>query len=124
MDTLPIQSRGDSLSPVIIKVPISPTEYYLIENRETEVAHKDTLYRPRRGRDSGFGGPTASTISSSPAPGCSSGTWTSSVIAEYGPYNAINIFPDHKGVDLVEGDGIQDFDGFSGRSSADYQIYG
>lgn len=110
-------------APTIIKIPISETEYYLLENRQTDVKKKDTLVVDTEdgvliwvedGEYDFF------------QPGSGVLIWhiDEQVIAEYGPYNAINIFPEHKGVDLEEGDGIQDFDRFSGLSQWDYQYYG
>jgi len=123
MDSLAYSLRGDSLHPIIVKVPISPTEYFLIENRETDVSHKDTLIVHVEG------GVPVSVVDGEYdffQPGSGVLVWhvDENVIDQYGPYNAINIFPEHKGVDLVEGDGIQDYDAFSGKSSFDYQIYG
>ncbi len=107
----------------IIKIPVSATEYFLLENRQTDVRKKDTLIVDTEdgvliwiedGEYDFF------------QPGSGVLIWhiDEQVIAEYGPYNAINIFPDHKGVDLEEGDGVQDFDRFSGLSQWDYQFYG
>ncbi len=123
MDSNRIRFRGDSSAPIIIKVPISQTEYFLIENRQTDVERKDTivvhtedgvLVSIEDGEYDFF------------LPGSGVLIWhiDENVINEYGPYNAINIFPEHKGVDLEEGDGIQDFDQWSGLSNFDYQIYG
>jgi M6 family metalloprotease-like protein len=123
MDSLLYAQRGDSLAPVIIKVPITPTEYFLIENRETDIRNKDTLIVHVEG-----GVPVSVAYGEYDffQPGSGVLVWhvDDSVINQYGPYNAVNIFPQHKGVDLVEGDGIQDFDAWSGKSSFDYQIYG
>jgi M6 family metalloprotease-like protein len=123
MDSLLYSLRGDSLHPVVVKVPISPTEYYLIENRETDIKHKDTLFVHVEG---GIPVSVGDGEYDFFQPGSGVIVWhiDQSVIDEYGPYNAVNIFPDHKGVKMVEADGIQDYDQFSGRSSYDYQIYG
>ena len=123
MDSLLYSQRGDSLHPVVVKVPISPTEYYLIENRETDIKHKDTLIVHVEG---GIPVSVADGEYDFFQPGSGVIVWhvDDSIIAQYGVYNAINIFPEHKGVKMVEADGIQDYDMFSGRSSFDYQIYG
>jgi len=123
MDSTRFTIRGDSLSPLIVKIPISQTEYFLIENRQTDFRKKDTIVVDTEdgvliwiedGEYDFF------------LPGSGILIWhiDEQVIAEYGPYNAINIFPEHKGVDLEEGDGIQDFDKWSGISQFDYQVYG
>ncbi|MEO0091677.1 MAG: FG-GAP-like repeat-containing protein [candidate division WOR-3 bacterium] len=123
MDTTRFGIRGDSSSPIIIKIPISQTEYFLIENRQTDVKRKDTIVVDTEdgiviwvedGEYDFF------------LPGSGILIWhiDEQVIADFGEYNAINIFPNHKGVDLEEGDGIQDFDGWSQYAGFDYQIYG
>ncbi|MEO0075275.1 MAG: FG-GAP-like repeat-containing protein, partial [candidate division WOR-3 bacterium] len=97
-------------APTIIKVPISQTEYFLIENRQTDVKKKDTLVVDLEdgvliwvedGEYDFF------------QPGSGVLIWhiDEQIIAEYGPYNAINIAQiPHKGVDLEEADGVQDYD--------------
>ncbi|MEO0077308.1 MAG: FG-GAP-like repeat-containing protein, partial [candidate division WOR-3 bacterium] len=123
MDTSRMPFRGDSTAPLIVKIPISQTEYFLIENRQTDVSRKDTIVVDTLGgvlvwvEDGEY---------DFFLPGSGILIWhiDEQVIAEYGPYNAINIFPQHKGVDLEEADGIQDFDQWSGIAHPDYQIYG
>lgn len=123
MDTSRIRLHSDSVSPIIIKIPISSTEYFLIENRKTDFRKKDTIVVDTEdgvlvwvedGEYDFF------------QPGSGILIWhiDEQIIAEYGPYNAINIFPHHKGVDLEEGDGIQDYDGWSSIAQWDYQFYG
>lgn len=123
MDTTRFRIRNDSTSPLIIKIPISDHEYFLIENRQTDVKRKDTIVVDTEdgvvvwvedGEYDFF------------LPGSGILIWhiDEKVIADFGQYNAINIFPHHKGVDLEEGDGIQDFDGWSQLANFDYQIYG
>lgn len=123
MDTTRFRLHGDSTAPLIIKIPISQTEYFLIENRKTDTRKNDTIVVDTEdgvlvwvedGEYDFF------------QPGSGILIWhiDEQVIADYGPYNAINIFPDHKGVDLEEGDGIQDYDDWSGISQWDYQYYG
>ncbi|MCX7785527.1 MAG: T9SS type A sorting domain-containing protein [candidate division WOR-3 bacterium] len=123
MDTTRFRIRGDTVSPLIIKIPISDNEYFLIENRQTDVKRKDTIVVDTEdgvviwvedGEYDFF------------LPGSGILIWhiDEQVIADFGQYNAINIFPAHKGVDLEEGDGIQDFDGWSQNANLDYQIYG
>jgi M6 family metalloprotease-like protein len=123
METTDFARHGDSTSPLIIKVPITPKEYYLIENRQADVKHKDTLFvHVEYGIPVSVGDGEYDFFQ----PGSGVLVWhiDDSVITELGPFNAINYFSNHKGVDLVEGDGIQDFDGISGRSDWDYQTVG
>ncbi|MEO0107944.1 MAG: immune inhibitor A domain-containing protein, partial [candidate division WOR-3 bacterium] len=123
MDTSAFAHRGDSLHPVIIKVPISDKEYFLIENRQTDIKHRDTLVVHV---ENGVPVSVAEGEYDFFLPGSGILIWhiDETVIDQLGPSNMVNIFPDHKGIDLVEGDGIQDFDRFSDKSSFGYQIYG
>jgi len=123
METTEFARHGDSLSPIIVKVPITPKEYYLIENRQADVRQKDTLYvHVEYGVPVSVGDGEYDFFQ----PGSGVLVWhvDDSVITELGPFNAINYFSDHKGVDLVEADGVQDFDGISGRADWDYQTVG
>jgi M6 family metalloprotease-like protein len=127
MDTSRFNIRGDSLTPIIVKVPITNTEYFLIENRQA-IVKKDTLHRTvdTLGVDVEDG--VVIGIDNNQydffLPGSGVLIWhiDEQVISEFGPYNAINIDPVHKGVDLEEGDGIQDFDGWYNFDN--YEIYG
>ncbi len=121
MDSSRFRSVGDSLHPTIVKIPINNSEYFLLENRQVDVKKKDTivveredgvLVRIEDGEYDFF------------LPGSGILIWhiDEGVIAQYGPYNAININPKHKGVDLEEGDGIQDFDGWFEFSA--YEFFG
>ncbi len=109
MDTARFWQHQDTSAPTIVKIPITADEYFLLENRRVDVAHPDTIivhdsdgvvvYVDHNEYD--FFQPGSGIL-----------IWhvDESVIADYGPYNAINIFPERKGVDLEEGDGVQDFD--------------
>jgi hypothetical protein len=127
MDTSRFNIRGDSLNPIIVKVPITNTEYFLIENRQA-VVKKDTFHREvdTLGVDVEDG--VVIGIDNNQydffLPGSGVLIWhiDEQVISEFGPYNAININPSHKGVDLEEADGIQDFDGW--RNFDSYEIFG
>lgn len=95
--------------PFVYKIPISDDEYFLIENRQTDIRKKDTIVVKREnGVIIGIEDGEYDFF----LPGSGLLIWhvDEKIIEEYGPYNAININPLHKGVDLVEGDGIQDFD--------------
>lgn len=127
MDTSHFNIRGDSLTPIIVKVPITNTEYFLIENRQA-IVKKDTIQREvdTLGVDVEDGVVIAIDYNQYDffLPGSGVLIWhiDEQVIAEFGLYNAINIDPAHKGVDLEEADGIQDFDGWYNVDS--YEIYG
>ncbi|MEO0104396.1 MAG: T9SS type A sorting domain-containing protein, partial [candidate division WOR-3 bacterium] len=97
--------------PFVYKIPISQDEYFLIENRQTDVRKKDTIVVKR---ENGVVIGVEDGEYDFFLPGSGILIWhiDEKIIREYGPYNAININPFHKGVDLVEGDGIQDFDRF------------
>ena len=124
MDTQFFSQRGDSARPTIIKIPITPDEYFLLENRQVDVKHPDTIIVHDSdgvvvsvdGNEYDFFQPGSGVL-----------IWhiDQKVLADYGPYNAVNIDPAHKGVDLEEGDGVQDYDVPYWQSRApDYEIYG
>jgi M6 family metalloprotease-like protein len=124
MDTELFSQRGDTTRPTIVKIPISPDEYFLIENRQVDVRHPDTIVV----HDSG--GVVVSVEGNEYdffQPGSGLLIWhvDRKVLADYGPYNAVNIDPAHKGVDMEEGDGVQDFDVPYWQSRAPtYEVYG
>jgi len=109
MDTFLFARRPDTLFPKIIKIPINANEYFLIENRQTDVRKPDTIVVDV---EDGVLIGVESNEYDFFLPGSGILIWhiDEAVIADYGPYNAINIDPAHKGVDLEEGDGVQDFD--------------
>jgi len=129
VDTLSLDTIGDSLHPTSIKIPIREGEYFLIENRQVNTKHdiqdiKDDTVEI----DVEYGVPIYILGGEYDAylPGSGIMVWhvDEDVIEEYGPYNAINIFPEHKGVDVEEADGIQDFDAWSYTSRLEYQLDG
>lgn len=109
VDTSLFGIRGDSVSPTVIKIPISPREYFLVENRQTDIRKRDTIVVDM---EDGVMIAVENNEYDFFQPGSGLLIWhvDEGVIADYGPYNAINIDPAHKGVDLEEGDGVQDFD--------------
>ena len=127
MDTEWFSKRGDSARPTIVKIPISPDEYFLIENRQVDVKHPDTIVVHDSdgvvvsvdGNEYDFFQPGSGLL-----------VWhvDRKVLADWG--NAANAYgpaggPDHKGVDMEEGDGVQDFDVPYWQSRAPtYEIYG
>lgn len=124
MDSALFPLGADGTRPTIIKVPINADEYFLIENRQVDVSRPDTIIV---NVEDGVLVSIEDNEYDFFLPGSGILIWhvDESVIAEYGPYNAINIFPEHKGVDLKEADGIQDFDVPWWESWApDYEIYG
>lgn len=95
----------------MVKVPISSTEFFLIENRQQDMRGKDTIIIDTEdgvvvsvdyGEYDFF------------LPGSGILLWhvDDEVVSVWNDsgYNAIQINPDHKGVDLEEADGIQHFD--------------
>jgi M6 family metalloprotease-like protein len=123
MDTGLFSQRGDT-APTIVKIPITPDEYFLIENRQVDVKQPDTIdVDVEDGVVIAVGGNEYDFFQ----PGSGLLIWhiDRKVLADYGPYNAVNIDPTHKGVDLEEGDGVQDFDVSYWQSRAPYyEIYG
>jgi M6 family metalloprotease-like protein len=124
MDSGAFGRRGDSGSPTIVKIPISPDEYFLLENRQVDVLAPDTIVV-----DDSDGVVVSVDHNEYDffQPGSGVLVWhvDRRVLADYGPYNAVNIDPAHKGVDMEEGDGVQDFDVPYWLSRApNYEIYG
>jgi M6 family metalloprotease-like protein len=124
MDTVLFGQRGDTASPTIVKIPITPDEYFLIENRQVDIKQPDTIdVDVEDGVVIAVGGNEYDFFQ----PGSGLLIWhvDRRVLADYGPYNAVNIDASHKGVDLEEGDGVQDYDVTIWQSRApDYEIYG
>ncbi len=124
MDTELFSQRGDTARPTIVKIPITPDEYFLIENRQVDVKQPDTIdVDVEDGVVIAVGGNEYDFFQ----PGSGLLIWhiDQKVLADYGPYNAVNIDPTHKGVDLEEGDGVQDFDVSYWQSRApNYEVYG
>ncbi len=124
MCTTLFSQRPDSLFPTIVKIPINDYEYFLIENRQTDVSRPDTIIVDV---EDGVVIGVESNEYDFFLPGSGILIWhiDELVIADYGPYNAINIDPKHKGVDLEEGDGIQDFDvPYWETYNYRYEVYG
>jgi len=124
MDTALFSQRGDTAMPTIVKIPIAPDEYFLLENRQVDVKQPDTIdVDVEDGVVIAVGGNEYDFFQ----PGSGLLVWhvDRKVLADYGPYNAVNIDPAHKGVDLEEGDGVQDFDVPYWQSRApNYEVYG
>jgi hypothetical protein len=124
MDTASFSQRGDTSTPTIVKIPVNDNEYFLIENRQVDVRAPDTIVvddsdgvvvSVDHGEYDFF------------QPGSGILIWhiDQKVLADYGPYNAVNIDAARKGVDLEEGDGCQDYDVTIWQSRSYYdEIYG
>jgi M6 family metalloprotease-like protein len=106
-------------SQTMIKVPISETEFYLIENRQQDVAHKDTIIVDAedgvpiyvdRGEYDFF----------LPASGIAIWHIDDNIVNAYYASNTIQVNPMHKGIDLEEADGIQHFDAYYFGDSLEY----
>lgn len=124
MDTGLFALRPDSGYPTVVKVPINKNEYFLIENRQTDVRKPDTIIVDV---EDGVLIGVESNEYDFFQPGSGILIWhiDEKIIADYGPYNAINIAPGHKGVDLEEADGIQDFDvPYWQTYNYQYEVYG
>ncbi|MEO0070500.1 MAG: FG-GAP-like repeat-containing protein [candidate division WOR-3 bacterium] len=124
MDTGSFGLRPDSAYPTVVKVPINENEYFLIENRQTDVRKPDTIIVDV---EDGVLIGVESNEYDFFQPGSGILIWhiDEKVIADYAPYNAINIDPAHKGVDLEEADGIQDFDvPYWQTYNYQYEVYG
>ncbi len=93
----------------MIKIPISETEFFLIENRQQDIKSKDTIIV-----DVENGVPIYVDNGEYDffLPGSGILIWhiDDNVINANWPYNTVQINPQHKGVDLEEADGIQHFD--------------
>ncbi len=124
MDTGLFATRGDTATPTIVKVPITSDEYFLIENRQVDVHKPDTIIVDTE--DGVLIGIEDNEYDFF-QPGSGVLIWhiDESVIADYGEYNAINTDAARKGVDLEEGDGVQDYDvPYWETWAPDYEIYG
>jgi M6 family metalloprotease-like protein len=127
MDSALFSLRGDTARPTIIRIPITPDEYFLIENRQVDVKQPDTIdVDVEDGVVIAVGGSEYDFFQ----PGSGLLIWhvDRRVLADWG--NAINAYgpyggPEHKGVDMEEGDGVQDFDVPYWQSRApSYEVYG
>lgn len=129
MDTSLFGQRGDTARPTIVRIPINSNEYFLIENRQVDVRDPDTI---TVNDSDGVVVSVAHNEYDFFQPGSGLLIWhiDQTSLAEFGPVDAVNAFrayggPEHKGVTLEEGDGVQDFDVPYYLSRApNYEIYG
>ncbi len=132
-DTIRVARFGVGGSPEIIKLPVTPREYYLLENRDADA---DSIgYVELRDRDnlemrayadgsiaieSGFRVPVSASHYDFGIPGSGILIWhiDEDVIDANLETNTVNANPDHRGVDLVEADASQDIGMEYGFASA------
>ena len=103
----------------MIKIPISETEFFLIENRQQDIKQKDTIIV-----DVEDGVPIYVDHGEFDffLPGSGILVWhiDDNVINANWSYNTVQIDPSHKGIDLEEADGIQHFDAWWYGDSLEY----
>jgi M6 family metalloprotease-like protein len=103
----------------LVKVPISANEFYLIENRQQDILHPDTIIIDAEDGVPIYvdGGEYDFFL---PAKGIAVWHIDDNVVYSEYPTNTLQINPDHKGVDLEEADGIQHFDAYYYGDSLEY----
>lgn len=103
----------------MIQIPISETEFFLLENRQQDIQQKDTVIV-----DVEDGVPVSVDHGEYDffIPGSGVLIWhvDDKVIDSTWAYNIVQINPQHKGVDLEEADGIQHFDAWFYVDSIEY----
>jgi M6 family metalloprotease-like protein len=103
----------------MIKVPISETEFFLIENRQQDMIHPDTIII-----DAEDGVPVYVDNGEFdfflPASGIAIWHIDDNVVNANFATNTLQIYPERKGVDLEEADGIQHFDAYYYGDSIEY----
>ncbi len=132
-DTVRVARFREAGAPEIIKLPISPSEYYLLENRDADadsigyVELRDRDYRAMRAYadgsisiESGFRVPISASHYDFGIPGSGILVWhiDENVIDANLETNTVNTDPEHRGVDLVEADASQDIGMEYGFASA------
>ncbi len=103
----------------MIKVPISSTEFFLIENRQQDMIHPDTIIVDAEDGVPVYvdGGEYDFFL---PASGIAIWHIDDNIVNFEYPTNTIQINPEHKGIDLEEADGIQHFDAYYYGDSIEY----
>jgi len=103
----------------LIKIPVSATEFFLVENRQQDIKQKDTVYV-----DVEDGVPISVDLGEYDffLPGSGILVWhiDDNVINANWENDELQIDPKHKGVDLEEADGIQHFDAWYYADSLEY----
>jgi len=132
-DTVQLARFGYESAPQIVKIPVTPREYYLLENRNADADSIGyvTLW-DRAGREmrvladqslqiqEGFRVAVRASHYDFGIPGSGILVWhiDEDVIESGLTQNTVNGNPDHRGVDLVEADGAQDIGREYGFASA------
>jgi M6 family metalloprotease-like protein len=133
-DTVRVARFGVSGAPEVVKLPITPSEYYLLENRDADAdsTHHVTLYDRDSlhtmqvdefgniAIDQGFRSAVSASNYDFGIPGSGILIWhiDEDVIHSNIETNTVNANPDHRGVDLVEADASQDIGVEYGFASA------
>ncbi|HEC78279.1 MAG TPA: T9SS type A sorting domain-containing protein [candidate division WOR-3 bacterium] len=103
----------------MIKIPISESEFFLIENRQQDIRQKDTIVI-----DAEDGVPISVDYGEYDffLPGSGILIWhiDDDVLDSNWTYNTVQTDPKHKGIDLEEADGIQHFDAWWYGDSLEY----
>ncbi|RQV97772.1 hypothetical protein EH220_04425, partial [bacterium] len=122
-DTVRVARFNKTSAPEAIRIPITPTEYYLIENRDADAdSIQQVTLHDRDGRwlkvnhegdievQEGFKVAVSASHYDFGIPGSGILIWhiDENVINEKIEDNKVNADPSHRGVDLVEADGSQD----------------
>jgi len=122
-DTVHVARFGHDSAPRIVRFPLTPREYYLVENRDSDADSVGYVeLRDRQGRrlrvdqdgnfavDAGFRVAVSASHYDFGIPGSGLLVWhvDEDVIDAGLDDNTVNTNPDHRGVDLVEADGPQD----------------
>lgn len=107
----------DSLT--MIKIPVSATEFFLVENRQQDILNRDTIYV-----DVEDGVPISVDYGEYDffLPGSGILVWhvDDEIVNAFWEDDEIQVNPRHKGVDLEEADGIQHFDAWYYADSLEY----
>jgi M6 family metalloprotease-like protein len=122
-DTVRVARFGHDSAPRVVRLPLTPREYYLIENRDSDADSIGYVeLRDREGRrlrvdqdgyfavDEGFRVAVTASHYDFGIPGSGLLIWhvDEDVVDAGLDHNTVNTNPDHRGVDLVEADGPQD----------------
>jgi len=118
VDTVTYEPIVDPSDVRVVQVPINEHEYFLVENRQEDIDGDGIVIgNMENGVIISFYGEYDYLL-----PGSGVLIWhiDEQAIEERFATNTVNAYPDHKGVDLEEADGIQDFDGWVTFSSYEF----
>lgn len=103
----------------MIKIPVSASEFFLVENRQQDIRNRDTVYV-----DVEDGVPISIDYGEYDffLPGSGILVWhvDDNILNTFWSTDEVQINPKHKGVDLEEADGIQHFDAWYRGDSLEY----